>query len=150
MARKQQKLSRALKTKLKDTKVARLATLDTRRGPHIIPFCFAYDGKVFYTPIDRKPKRVAPQRLTRLQNIRKSPHVAILIDHYDEDWSRLWYILIRGTAKIVPPSARKEQRRAVRLLKAKYPQYAGGMLADDAMVIRITPQKVTSWGKIEQ
>jgi PPOX class probable F420-dependent enzyme len=149
MARKQQTLSRALKAKLKETRVARLATLDIRRGPHIVPFCFAYDGKAFYTPIDRKPKRVAPKRLTRLQNIRKNPHVAILIDHYDEDWTRLWYILIRGTAKIVPLSAGKERGRAIRLLKAKYSQYASGMLADDAMVIRITPQKITSWGKIE-
>lgn len=148
MARKQQTLSRALQTKLKETRVARLATLDTKRGPHIIPFCFAYDGKVFYTPIDRKPKRVAPERLTRLQNIRKSPHVAILIDQYDENWSRLWYILIRGKAKIIPPSAQNERGRAIRLLKAKYPQYADGMLADDAMVIRITPQKITSWGQI--
>jgi PPOX class probable F420-dependent enzyme len=123
--------------------------LDARRGPHIIPFCFACDGKVFYTPIDRKPKRVAPERLTRLQNIRKSPYVAILIDHYDEVWTRLWYILIRGTAKIIPPSARSEHSKAIRLLKAKYPQYAGGMLADDAMVIRITPQKITSWGRID-
>src|SRR5580700_10225626 len=106
MARKQQTLSTALRRKLKETRVARLATLDTKRGPHIIPFCFAYDGKVFYTPIDRKPKRVAPERLTRLQNIRKSPRVAILIDHYDENWARLWYILIRGTAKLIPPSAR--------------------------------------------
>jgi PPOX class probable F420-dependent enzyme len=149
MARKQQELSRALRAKLRETRVARLATLDTKRGPHVIPFCFAYDGKVFYTPIDRKPKRVAPERLTRLQNIRKSPNVAILIDQYDEDWARLWYILIRGTAKIIPASARNERARAIRLLKAKYPQYAGGMLADDAMVIRITPQKITSWGQIE-
>jgi PPOX class probable F420-dependent enzyme len=149
MARKQQKLSRALRAKLKETRVARLATLDTKRGPHIIPFCFAYDGKVFYTPIDRKPKRVAPERLTRLQNIRKSPHVAILIDQYDENWARLWYILIRGKAKIIPPSARNERDGAIRLLKAKYPQYAGGMLADDAMVIRIIPEKITSWGQIE-
>ncbi len=148
MARKQQTLSRALKAKLKETRVARLATLDTERGPHIIPFCFAYDGKVFYTPIDRKPKRVAPERLTRLQNIRNNPHVAILIDQYDEDWAKLWYILIRGTAKIIPASARSELGRAIRLLKAKYPQYAGGMLADDAMLIRITPRKITSWGQI--
>ena len=149
MARKQQTLSTALRRKLKETRVARLATLDTKRGPHIIPFCFAYDGKVFYTPIDRKPKRVAPERLTRLQNIRKSPRVAILIDHYDENWARLWYILIRGTAKLIPPSARNERGRAIRLLKAKYPQYASGMLADDAMVIRITPEKITSWGEME-
>jgi PPOX class probable F420-dependent enzyme len=149
MAPKQQKLSRALKAKLKETRVARLATLDIKRGPHVIPFCFAYDGKVFYTPIDGKPKRVAPQRLTRLQNIRNNPHVAILIDQYDEDWAKLWYILIRGTAKIIPASARSELGRAIRLLKAKYPQYASGMLADDAMVIRITPRKITSWGQIE-
>ena len=134
---------------LNEARVARLATLDAKTRPHIVPVCFVYDGKFFYTAIDQKPKRVAPARLARLRNIREAPRVALLIDEYDEDWTQLWYILIRGKAKLIPKSARKEHARAIRKLRAKYPQYAQGMLADDAPVIRITPKRITSWGKIE-
>src|SRR5579863_5706082 len=90
--------SAAIRLKLEQARVARLATLDAARGPHIVPVCFAFDGNIFYTAIDRKPKRVAPERLRRLRNIRAASQVALLIDKYDEDWTRLWYILIRGKA----------------------------------------------------
>jgi PPOX class probable F420-dependent enzyme len=142
------KLSGAVQKKLKDARVARLATLDDKNQPHLIPICFVYDGKLFYSAVDRKPKRVPPDRLARLRNIRAVPRVALLIDEYDEDWTRLWYILIRGKAKLIPKSADEERARAVRRLKAKYPQYAQGMLADDAPIIRITPERATFWGNI--
>src|SRR5580698_3190953 len=109
---------------------------------------FAYDGKAFYTAIDRKPKRVSPERLVRLQNIRAVSRVAVLIDEYDEDWTRLWYVLIRGKAVLIPNSAQQERASAIRKLRAKYPQYTRGMLAEDAPVIRITPERTTVWGKI--
>jgi PPOX class probable F420-dependent enzyme len=137
-----------VRKRLKEARVARLATLDAKRQPHIVPVCFAYDGKVFYTAVDRKPKRVPGERLARLQNIRVVPRVALLIDEYDEDWTRLWYILIRGKAELIPESARKERASAIRKLRAKYAQYAQGMLADDAPVIRITPERTTSWGRV--
>src|ERR1700723_1542365 len=149
MPHKLHKISDAIRAKLDEARVARLATLDAKRGPHIVPVCFTYDGKFFYTAVDQKPKRVAPARLARLRNIREAPRVALLIDEYDEDWTQLWYILIRGKAKLIPKSAHKEHARAIRKLKAKYPQYAQGMLGDDAPVIRITPKRITSWGKIE-
>jgi PPOX class probable F420-dependent enzyme len=142
------KLSGAVQKKLKDARVARLATSDDKNQPHLIPICFVYDGKLFYSAVDRKPKRVPPDRLARLRNIRAVPRVALLIDEYDEDWTRLWYILIRGKAKLIPKSADEERARAVRRLKAKYPQYAQGMLADDAPIIRITPERATFWGNI--
>ena len=122
--------------------------MDSNRRPHIVPICFAYDGKIFYSAVDQKPKRISRERLVRLQNIRKEPRVALLIDEYDEDWTQLWYVLIRGKAKIIPQSADKERSGAIRKLKAKYPQYARGMLGDDAPIIRITPERTTSWGKI--
>ena len=122
--------------------------MDTRLRPHIVPVCFVYDGKVFHTAIDQKPKRVAPERLTRLRNILAVPQVALLIDKYDEDWTQLWYVLIRGKAKLIPMSGHKERAWALRKLRAKYPQYAGTMLADDAPIIRISPGRTTSWGKI--
>jgi PPOX class probable F420-dependent enzyme len=148
MPRKRQEISSAVRKILKQARVARLATLDDKHRPHIVPVCFVYDGKLFYTAIDRKPKRVPRERLARLQNIRAVPRIALLIDEYDEDWTQLWYILIRGKAKLIPKSAREEHAGAIRKLRAKYPQYAKGMLADDAPVIRITPELVTFWGKI--
>jgi PPOX class probable F420-dependent enzyme len=141
-------LGRSVRRKLKLARSARFATLDAERRPHIVPVCFAYDGKVFYTAIDAKPKRVPPQRLARLRNIRATPRVALLIDHYEEDWTRLWFVMIRGTARLLAPSARKERARALRHLRAKYPQYARGLLADDAPIIRVRPQRATCWGKL--
>jgi len=141
-------ISGAIRKKLKQARVARLATLDAKGGPHIVPICFVFDGKVFYTAIDRKPKRVSPERLVRMQNIRATSRVALLIDEYDEDWARLWYVLIRGKAELIPNSAQQERASAIRKLRAKYPQYAHGMLAEDAPIIRITPDRTTGWGKI--
>jgi PPOX class probable F420-dependent enzyme len=142
------KIPDAIQAKLEGARVARLATLNAVSGPHIVPVCFAYDGNIFYTAIDRKPKRVAPERLARLQNIRTAPQVALLIDKYDEDWTQLWYILIRGKAKVLPKSAHKERAQAIRKLRAKYSQYAGRMLAHDAPIVRIIPERTTAWGKI--
>jgi PPOX class probable F420-dependent enzyme len=147
---KPQEISAAVRKILKQARVARLATLDAKSRPHIVPVCFAYDGKAFYTAVDRKPKRVPGERLARLQNIRAVPRVALLIDEYNEDWAQLWYILVRGKAKLIPQSAHKERAWAIRKLRAKYPQYAQGMLADDAPVIRIVPERTTSWGKIQR
>ncbi len=147
MLRKTQPISRAIQARLKKARVARLATSDARHV-HIVPVCFAYDGAVFYTALDRKPKRVAPEKLARVRNIQVNPRVALIIDEYREDWNRLWYILVRGRAKLIPKSARAERLKAIRMLKSKYPQYAAGMLAEDAPVIRVTPERITSWGKV--
>jgi len=84
--------------------------------------------------------------LARLKNIQETPQVALLIDQYDEDWTRLWYILVRGEARLV--STRTENKRAIQRLKAKYPQYDANMLVDDAPVLRITPLRVIPWGKL--
>jgi len=85
MSPQRHKIPGAVRAKMEEARVAKLATLDARLGPHIVPVCFAYDGKVFYTAIDQKPKRVTPERLARLRNIRAVPRVALLIDEYDED-----------------------------------------------------------------
>ena len=148
MPRKLQPISDAIQAKLEEARVARLATLDAEYAPHIVPVCFAYDGKAFYSGVDLKPKRVAPDKLARVQHIKARSQVALLIDQYHEDWSRLWYILVRGKAELIPNSAHKERAEAIRQLKAKYPQYAAGMLPDDAPIIRITPERITSWGTI--
>ena len=148
MKGQEQKLSGPIRKMLAAARVARFATVDAQGRPHIVPICFAYHGKFFYTAIDRKPKRVAPERLMRLKNIRAVSSVALLIDQYDEDWPRLWYVLIRGQAKLLPQSARQERARVIHKLRAKYPQYSRDMLADDAPLIRIRPERIISWGAI--
>jgi PPOX class probable F420-dependent enzyme len=99
-----------------DARVARLATVDPQGRPHAVPICFALEGETLYTAVDEKPKRT--RLLQRLRNIEADPRVEVLIDHYDEDWARLWWVRLRGIARIV------DDRRAVALLAAKYPQYA--------------------------
>ena len=146
MANKPPLISTAIRAKLETARVARLATLDSERRPHLVPICFTCDGRVFYSAIDRKPKRVPPSRLTRLKNIQETPQVALLVDEYDEDWTRLWYVLVRGKAELVSSSV--ERKKAIRSLRAKYPQYDSDMLPDDAPVLRITPVGITAWGKI--
>ena len=81
-----------------------------------------------------------------MKNIKKNPQVALLVDEYNEDWTRLWYVLVRGKAELVSKLA--ERKRGLECLRAKYPQYAAGMLADDAPIIRITPQRITTWGNL--
>ena len=137
------RISAAMRKRLAEARVARLATVNSRGQPHIVPICFVLDGAVFYTAIDRKPKRIAAGKLTRVRNIEASGKVALLVDEYSEDWSRLWFVLVRGRARLVTTAA--ERARAVRMLRKKYPQYARGMLSDEAMVIRIEPRTFTCW-----
>jgi PPOX class probable F420-dependent enzyme len=135
----------ALRAKMRECRVARLATIGEKEVPHAVPVCFVCHHGLFYSPMDRKPKSVAPEKLARLRNIATTPQVALLIDHYEEDWTKLWFILIRGKAMQVPSSARRERTAANRALRKKYPQYAAGMLADDALLLRIVPQRVSCW-----
>ena len=143
MARR--RISRSVSKRLKQARVARLATVGADGRPHVVPICFAADGEVFYTAIDRKPKRVQAERLTRVVNIEASGEVALVVDEYREDWASLWYVLVRGRARRVSGAQRT---RAIRMLRRKYRQYAEGMLAEDALVIRIVARSVTVWGKV--
>lgn len=139
-------VSDAIRWKLKQARVGRLATLNTETGPRVVPVCFAYDDEVIYTAVDQKPKRVAPAKLARVRNITSNAQVALVIDEYLEDWTQLWWIMVCGTAELISADS-AEQARAIHLLKEKYPQYAAGMLSDNALVIRISPQRITCWGK---
>jgi len=144
--RRKSKQASSIRSRLKEARVARLATLDAKNRPHVVPVCFLYDGSVFYTALDKKPKRLPPERLARVRHIRATPQVALLIDEYYEEWTRLWFVLVRGTAKLIPKSATRERARVIRQLRKKYAQYAAGMLADDAPIIRITPKRIALWG----
>jgi PPOX class probable F420-dependent enzyme len=112
-----------------DAPVARLATVDREGRPHVVPICFVVDGDTLYTAVDEKPKRT--RRLRRLQNIEANPRVEVLIDHYEDDWSKLWWVRLRGTARIV------EDPRAVDLLAAKYLQYRERPPAGPVIAIEI-------------
>ena len=126
-------------------RVARLATADASGQPHVIPIVFATDGERLYTPLDEKPKRVGPHHLKRARNILANPRVAVIVDEYDENWTRLAWILISGTADIV--EAEEHHAIGVRLLRDKYPQYHGMALEQRPMII-VKPTRVTSWGLI--
>jgi PPOX class probable F420-dependent enzyme len=105
--------------------------------------CHACDGRLIYSALDQKPKRTAATRLRRVRNILANPQVALVVDHYAEDWSRLWYLLIAGSAEVLDPG--EEQARAVDLLGRKYPQYRQ-MDLQASPVIKITPTGVVAWG----
>ena len=124
------------------TPVGRLATADGNGRPHVIPVCFACDGRLIYSVLDAKPKSGSLRSLRRVRNILANPHVSLVIDHYESDWSKLWYLLVRGRAQLLEPC--HEQAAAIALLRAKYPQYRK-MELDDNPVIRITPERATGW-----
>jgi PPOX class probable F420-dependent enzyme len=125
-------------------RAARLATADTAGNPHVIPCCYAFDGTRFYTPLDEKPKRVEYRQLRRVRNIEARPTVALVIDQYDDDWSRLGYVLIQGQAELLSPN-NDEHARALVLLRERYVQYRT-MALENYPVIAITPEQITSWG----
>jgi PPOX class probable F420-dependent enzyme len=106
---------------VQNARVARFATADSSGAPHLIPICFVYDGVAFYSVLDQKPKRTSVTRLRRVRNILENPKVALVVDSYEEDWSRLWYILVTGTATLLEPGT--EQSEAVAMLREKYAQY---------------------------
>jgi PPOX class probable F420-dependent enzyme len=102
-----------------EARVARLATLTPDGRLHLVPISFVLDGDTLYSAVDDKPKR--SRRLQRLANVRANPDVAVLVDHYDEDWSRLWWVRLRGAGRIVEQGV--ELEAALRLLAVKYEQY---------------------------
>lgn len=123
-------------------RVARLATAGADGWPHAMPICFALEGDRLYTPVDEKPKRVPGRSLRRVRNIVENPRAAVVVDDYDEDWSRLRWVLLRGAAVVL--EAGEEHTRAVALLREKYAQY-GAMALEALPVLRVTVERVTEW-----
>ena len=110
--------------------VARLASVDERGRPHIVPIVFALAGETLYSVVDAKPKRTT--ELRRLHNVRANPHVAALVDHYEQDWDALWWARADGTGRVLDTGA-AEAREALVLLAARHPQQRalGAVLAVD-------------------
>lgn len=120
-----------------EARVARLATADAEGAPHLVPITFAVEGDRIYFAVDGKPKSSA--RLRRLRNIEQNPQVSLLVDEYDEDWQRLWWVRADGSARILT-SALEAPRG---LLRARYPQYAD--VAMDGPVVEITVSRWSGW-----
>ena len=122
-----------------------MATADGNGAPHAIPICYAFDGVSLYFALDLKPKWVEGRQLKRVRNILENPKVALVIDDYSEDWGQLAYVLIQGSAGLLEDG--DEQKRAEAMLREKYPQYEE-LLEEGCTVVRITPEKVISWGNV--
>jgi PPOX class probable F420-dependent enzyme len=127
---------------LRTARVGRLATASGDGRPLVIPVCYVFDGTRLYSAIDAKPKRT--RELRRLRNIEENPRVSLVVDEYDEEWTRLRYVVVDGRADVLTDGA--EFTRAIDLLVDKYPQYrALGLPRDTGTLIRIAPDRVLSW-----
>ena len=127
---------------LNQTPVGHLATADAAGRPHVIPFCFVCDDGIIYSVLDAKPKNADLKSLRRVRNILANPRVSVVIDHYESDWSQLWYLLVQGSAELLEPCP--EQAAAISLLRGKYQQYRE-MNLEHSPVIKITPDRATGW-----
>lgn len=127
-----------------------LATIDPEGRPRLVPVCFivdAVDGIRILTPLDDKPKATDDKRtLARVGDIRERPDVSVLVERWDEDWSRLGWLRLNGRATLVEPDA--VPRDTVERLRAKYPQYATHALESSPM-IAIDIVRAKSWGALD-
>ena len=125
-------------------RVGHLATADRGGVPHLVPVCYALDNSSLYITVDEKPKR-RDMPLKRIRNIIENPRFAFVVDRWDENWSRLGWVMLRGTAEIL--DAGSEHDRAQALLRSRYPQYRTMELAD-LPVIALRIARATSWGNL--
>ncbi len=132
---------------VREARVGHLATVDARNRPAVVPVCFALldgDGApTIVSVLDEKPKRVADRQLARVRNILHQPEVMLVVDRYDEDWSRLAFVQLRGTASLIDPGA-DGYADAIAELRRAYPQYRA-MAIERRAVIVIRDLRATSW-----
>jgi len=127
---------------LRDARVGRLATADAAGRPLVVPVCYVFDGARCYSAVDAKPKRT--RDLRRLRNIAANPQASLLVDVWDEDWSRLAWVIVEGRAEVLERG--EAFGRAVDLLVAKYPQYRALPLDRvTGAVISLAPDRVLTW-----
>jgi PPOX class probable F420-dependent enzyme len=137
---------------LDEARTAVLATIDPAGRPRLVPICFVVGGDAvsptIYSPIDDKPKASAdPRRLARVRDITAKPEVSLLVQHWDEDWTRLAWLRMHGTAELVEPDGpvrSSERAEAIAALRSKYRQYADHDL-EGRPLIRIAVTELTSW-----
>ena len=127
---------------LRDARVGRLATVDGVGRPLVVPVCYVADGARCYSAVDAKPK--STRNLRRLRNIADNPHVSLVVDVWDEDWSRLCWVIVEGRAEVLRTGA--DFARAIDLLVAKYPQYQALPLdRATGALIALTAERVLAW-----
>jgi PPOX class probable F420-dependent enzyme len=119
--------------------VARLATINADGSPHLVPIVFAIHGETLYTAVDAKPKR--SRRLRRIENARSRPEVTVLADHYEADWSLLWWVRLEGRARVLDSG--EEAEFALRLLVERYEQYRREK--PDVPVLAIDIRRWSGW-----
>ncbi|HYB41788.1 MAG TPA: TIGR03668 family PPOX class F420-dependent oxidoreductase [Candidatus Methylomirabilis sp.] len=125
-------------------RVGRLGTADASGQPLVLPICYAFDGQSLFSAIDAKPKVRGGRDLVRVRNIQENSKVCVVIDRYDEDWSKLRYVIIRGRAQLLTDG--RDFSRGVDLLRTKYPQYrAMGLEREAGLMIKVDPARVTEW-----
>jgi PPOX class probable F420-dependent enzyme len=134
---------RGMRDRLAAARVGTLATIGRSGAPTLVPFVFVLDGDRIYTAVDHKPKRT--QRLERFANVSREPRVSVLVDHYEEDWSRLWWV--RADGRAVEVTDRPEAERAIDLLAGKYRQYRDRR--PDGAVMRIDVETWRGWSASE-
>lgn len=137
-----------VKTIIDKARVARLATVDSECKPHLIPVVFVFDNYCYFIPIDEKTKRSRPEKLKRAKNIQQNSNVTLLIDDYNENWRKLYFIMIQGKATIIGGKKLEQNElllleKAHKLLSDKYLQYQ--KIGIGEYVIMIIPQKVITW-----
>ena len=121
--------------RLATARVGRLATVTADGRPHVVPVCFALHGGTIYTAVDAKPK--STRALRRLENVRATGRASLLVDHYEEDWSRLWWVRVDGAAEVL------DSDDGIDALAAKYEQYRAARPAGP--LIAIAPERWRSW-----
>ncbi len=137
------KLNQKTITLIKGAKVARLATVDQKSHPYVVPVVFVFHENSFFIPLDEKAKTVNSRNLKRVKNIKKNSNVTLLIDKYQNDWKKLFFLMIHGKATVIGGKNNKLMDKIHKLLILKYPQYKKIGIGNSC--ITIYPTKVIFW-----
>ena len=123
--------------RLRAARTGHLATCSRDGRPHSVPVCFIWNGQELVIPLDEKPKTVPARRLRRVRNLKENPQACLVIDHYEEAWERLWFVMVEGAGRVEALTSEE-----VRLLREKYPQYRTMQLEE---AIRLQPARTVGW-----
>lgn len=130
---------------LEAARVARFATADLNGQPHVVPICYALVEMTVYFSIDEKPKKRPEKQLKRLQNLINNPRAALVVDHYEEDWARLGWVMLQGQADLLETGP--EHDLAQTRLRERYPQLLA-MHIEHLPVVALRGDHVSSWGRL--
>lgn len=128
-----------MRRRVDGARIAHLATSGADGRPHVVAISFALAGDIVYFAVDAKPKR--SRDLKRVRNITTNPSVSLLVDHYEEDWTKLWWVRLDGSARVL--EAGDEFERAIGLLVERYAQYRSAPPAGP--VVGISIERMTGW-----